>query len=226
MQAQALWYAAAGRAELREETVAAPGADDVLVRALHGALSRGTEALVFHGRVPPSEYRTHARAAHGRRVSVPGQVRLFDRRPRRRRRAARAALCSRSIRIRRCLRCRRTRVVPVPDNVPPQRAVLAANMETALNAVWDGAPGPADRIAVVGAGVVGALVAYLCAATAGRAGDAGRYRSVARGAREQRSASALRRPRMHRRTATSCFTPAAPARALRPRSVSLATRRK
>jgi len=40
--------------------------------------------------------------------------------------------------------------------------VLAANMETALNAVWDAAPGPADRIAVVGAGVVGSLVAYLC----------------------------------------------------------------
>src|SRR4029453_6040248 len=54
-------------------------------------------------------------------------------------------------------------VVPVPEDVPPPRAVLAANMETALNAVWDGAPGPADRIAVVGAGVLGLLVARLCA---------------------------------------------------------------
>jgi threonine dehydrogenase-like Zn-dependent dehydrogenase len=50
----------------------------------------------------------------------------------------------------------------LPENLSPQRAVLAANMETALNAVWDAAPSPADRIAVVGAGVVGALVAYLC----------------------------------------------------------------
>jgi len=50
----------------------------------------------------------------------------------------------------------------VPANVPPRRAVLAANMETALNAMWDAAPGPADRIAIVGAGVVGALVAHLC----------------------------------------------------------------
>jgi threonine dehydrogenase-like Zn-dependent dehydrogenase len=50
----------------------------------------------------------------------------------------------------------------LPDNLPPQRAVLAANMETALNAVWDAAPGPGDRIAIVGAGVVGSLVAYLC----------------------------------------------------------------
>src|SRR5262249_26516617 len=54
-------------------------------------------------------------------------------------------------------------VVPLPASVTPQRAVLAANMETALNAVWDAAPGPADRIAVVGAGVVGALIARLCA---------------------------------------------------------------
>jgi threonine dehydrogenase-like Zn-dependent dehydrogenase len=52
--------------------------------------------------------------------------------------------------------------VAVPDNVPPARAILAANMETALNAVWDAAPGPADHIAVIGAGVVGALVAWLC----------------------------------------------------------------
>jgi len=54
-------------------------------------------------------------------------------------------------------------VIPVPEGIPPQRAVLAANMETALNALWDGAPGPADRIAVVGGGVVGLLVARLAA---------------------------------------------------------------
>jgi threonine dehydrogenase-like Zn-dependent dehydrogenase len=58
-------------------------------------------------------------------------------------------------------------VVELPDGLPPSRAVLAANMETALNAVWDGAPGPADRIAIVGAGVVGTLVAFLCARIVG-----------------------------------------------------------
>src|SRR5205085_7833916 len=52
---------------------------------------------------------------------------------------------------------------PVPAGIRPARAVLAANMETALNAVWEGAPGPADRIAIIGAGVVGLLVARLCA---------------------------------------------------------------
>jgi threonine dehydrogenase-like Zn-dependent dehydrogenase len=52
-------------------------------------------------------------------------------------------------------------VVPVPAGVPPGRAILAANLETAVNAVWDGAPRLGDRVSVVGAGVVGSLVAYL-----------------------------------------------------------------
>jgi threonine dehydrogenase-like Zn-dependent dehydrogenase len=60
-------------------------------------------------------------------------------------------------------------VVPLPERVPPARAVLAANMETALNAVWDARPAAADRIAVVGAGVVGSLVAWLCGQLPGAA---------------------------------------------------------
>ena len=54
-------------------------------------------------------------------------------------------------------------LVPVPDGVPARRATLAANMETALNALWDGGAGPGDRIVVVGAGVVGLLVTSLAA---------------------------------------------------------------
>jgi threonine dehydrogenase-like Zn-dependent dehydrogenase len=51
--------------------------------------------------------------------------------------------------------------VPVPDAVPARRATLAANMETALNVVWDAGVAPGDRVAVVGAGLVGLLVAWL-----------------------------------------------------------------
>jgi threonine dehydrogenase-like Zn-dependent dehydrogenase len=49
----------------------------------------------------------------------------------------------------------------LPDGLPPRRAVLAANMETALNAVWDGGAGPGDRVAVIGAGAVGCLTASI-----------------------------------------------------------------
>jgi threonine dehydrogenase-like Zn-dependent dehydrogenase len=157
MPAQALWYVERGRVELRDEIVGAPKPGEVRVRARYGAVSRGTERLVFEGRVPESEfdrmrapfmagtfpypvkygYATVGTVQEGQSVFVlhPHQSEFL---------------------------VPREAIVAVPDGVPPLRAVLAANMETALNAVWDGAPGPADRIAVVGAGVVGLLVARLC----------------------------------------------------------------
>jgi len=161
--AQALWYSGPGQAEIRQETLAPPGASEVRVRALYGAVSRGTEALVLAGRVPESEfermrapfmigdfpfpvkygYATVGRiesgteALLGRTVFTLHPHQTFFNIP-----ASAAAV--------------------LPENLPPRRAVLAANMETALNAVWDAAPGPADRIAIVGAGVVGSLVAHLC----------------------------------------------------------------
>jgi hypothetical protein len=153
-----------GKAEIRAGTLAPLPGGQVRVRALCGALSRGTESLVCSGRVPPSEYRRmrapfmvgdfpfpvkYGYATVGRVEAGPESLTgrtvfslhphqtLFDI-------PAEAA-------------------IPLPDDVPPARAVLAANMETALNALWDAQPGPADRIAIVGAGVVGSLVAWLCA---------------------------------------------------------------
>jgi threonine dehydrogenase-like Zn-dependent dehydrogenase len=58
---------------------------------------------------------------------------------------------------------------PVPEAVPTHRAVLAANMETALNILWDAAPLAGERMLVVGAGVVGLLTASLLARTPGAA---------------------------------------------------------
>ena len=190
MQGKALWYVGAGRAELREQPVADAGAG-------RGA---GARAATARSAAAPSGWscrpgageraRAHARAVHGRRVSVSGEVRLCHRRPRRgrsRRAADRVvfALHPAPERVHAAGHAR----CPCPARCSAARAVLAANMETALNAVWDGAPGPADRIAVVGGGVVGLLVAYLCARLPGRAGD--RYRHRPRACRA--------RPRARRR---------------------------
>jgi threonine dehydrogenase-like Zn-dependent dehydrogenase len=51
----------------------------------------------------------------------------------------------------------------IPDNVAPRRATLTANMETALNGLWDSGVGPGDRIVVIGAGLLGLLIAALAA---------------------------------------------------------------
>lgn len=161
--AKALWYVRPSEAEIRAERLVPPGSGHVRVRALAGALSRGTEALVLAGKVPPSEFERMRAPFMGGSFPFPvkygystvGRVE-----------AGPAHLIDRTVFV---LHPHQDRfnvpadaVVVLPDQVPPRRAVLAANMETALNAMWDGAPGPGDRIAVVGGGAIGALVAFLC----------------------------------------------------------------
>jgi hypothetical protein len=158
---QALWYVGAGRAEIREERLGSLAVGHVRVRALHGAVSRGTEALIASGRVPVSEFqRMRAPFMAG---EFPFPVKYGY---------ATVGLVEGSAVF--TLHPHQTlfdvpteAAVPVPSSVPASRAVLAANMETALNAVWDAGAGPFGKVAVVGAGVVGALTGYLLHRLAG-----------------------------------------------------------
>lgn len=168
MPARALWYAAPGRAEIREENLAPLVPGLLRIRALHGALSRGTEALVLAGRVPESEFkRMHAPFMGG---SFPFPVK-YGYATVGRVEAGQHDLVGRTVFAlhphQDLFDVPADAAVAVPDDVPPARAILAANMETAINAVWDAAPEPSDRIAVVGAGVVGILVAFALKRLAG-----------------------------------------------------------
>jgi hypothetical protein len=162
--ARAFWTLAPGRGEIRAEALQPPAAGEVLVQTTHSAVSRGTESLVFNGRVPVSEYQ---------RMRCPHQVGEFPG-PLKYGyssvgvvRAGAPELLGRLVF---CLFPHQSAyvvpaaaVLPLPSDVPPERAVLAANLETALNALWDAAPRLGDRVTVVGAGVLGCLCAYLLA---------------------------------------------------------------
>jgi threonine dehydrogenase-like Zn-dependent dehydrogenase len=161
---RALWYVRSGECALNRAELPAPKEGEALVRMLWSGISRGTERLIFNGRVPPSEYG---------RMRCPGQEGDFPH-------PVKYGYCAVGVvesgpdhlvgRTIFTLHPHQERfVVPaamltlVPDNVPARRATLAANMETALNAHWDAGSGPGDRIVVVGGGVLGLLVAYLAA---------------------------------------------------------------
>ena len=159
---RALWTVAPGRAEIREETLPPPGPDGALVRTTVSGVSRGTERLVLEGRVPPSQREAmraplmagafpfpvkYGYAAVGVVEDGPAELRgrrVFCLHPHQDRFVAPASMC-----------------VPVPDGVPDRRAVLAANMETAVNVLWDARPLVGERALAVGAGVVGLLAAAL-----------------------------------------------------------------
>jgi Zn-dependent alcohol dehydrogenase len=163
-EAQAFWLREPGAGEIRPVTLAAPGPDEVVVRTLRSAVSRGTEALVFNGRVPRSQY--DAMRAPFQEGAFPGPVKygylnvgVVEDGP--------SGLRGRTVF---CLHPHQTSyVVPasavtlVPEEVPVARAVLAGIVETAVNALWDAAPLVGDRVAVVGAGTLGCCVARLLA---------------------------------------------------------------
>lgn len=159
----ALWYVAPGEVELRAVSLQALKADHCRIATIYSAVSRGTESLVFNGEVPESEFTRMATPLMAGTLPFPVTFgycnvgRVIEGPP---------EWLHQTVF---CLGPHQTvfdapasMLAPVPTAVPPARAVLAANMETALNAVWTGKPGPADHIAIVGGGVVGLLVAYLC----------------------------------------------------------------
>jgi len=160
--ARAFWVTSPGHGAIRDESLPIASTGDARVRTLFSGVSRGTESLVFSGAVPKTERERMRAPFQAGEFPAPvkygycnvGEVESGP-----------DAFVGRRVFS---LFPHQTRfVVPasalhlLPDNVPPGRAVLAANMETALNGVWDAAVQVGDRIAVIGAGTVGCLVAWL-----------------------------------------------------------------
>jgi threonine dehydrogenase-like Zn-dependent dehydrogenase len=162
--ARALWYSAQGKVEIRSAPLPPLAPDHVEVRTLFSGVSRGTERLVLSGLVPRDEWE---------RMRAPRQEGAFPF-------PVKYGYCATGIveagpkdRIGRAVFCLHPHqdifqvpfsfAVPLPNTLPPRRATLAANMETALNAHWDAGTGPGDRVVVVGAGIVGLLVAFIAA---------------------------------------------------------------
>lgn len=161
-EATAYWTTGPEQGELRSEVLPARGPGQALVRTLYSGISKGTEIVVHTGSVPP-RVAEKMRAPHQEGtfpapvkfgyLSVgivedgpegwPGQ-KVF------------------------CLNPHQDRYIistdeltRIPDGVPARRAVLTGTVETAVNALWEAGPRLGDRIAVVGAGLVGGMVATL-----------------------------------------------------------------
>ena len=159
---RAFWITGPCTGEIRSEALGRCTPDDVRVRALYSGISRGTEGLVFRGEVPPGEYARMRAPFQAGEFPAPvkygyASVGEVEEGP--------EALCGRRVF---CLHPHQTHYVvpaaaahPLPEAVPAARAILAANLETAINGLWDADVRLGDRVAVVGAGALGCLVARL-----------------------------------------------------------------
>ncbi|MGH1419861.1 MAG: zinc-dependent alcohol dehydrogenase [Hyphomicrobiaceae bacterium] len=162
--ARAVWYTQKGTVELRPDRVGQPAPGHVRITMLYSGISRGTERLVFEGGIGVSEYE---------RMRAPFQSGQFSF-------PVKYGYCATGViesgadeivgRTAFCLHPHQdvfvvpaTAITLLPEGLPARRATLAANMETALNAIWDSRSTLGDRIVIVGGGIVGLLVAYLAA---------------------------------------------------------------
>ncbi len=167
----ALYTIAPQTVELRSVALPIIAADEcaaVQVKTLWSGISRGTERLVFRGQVPASQYKAMRAPFQDGAFPFPvkygyAAVGIVEIGP--------PALKAKAVF---CLHPHQDRfvvpaeaVIPLPDAIPPRRAILAANMETALNVMWDSAAMPGDRIAIVGAGALGLLILSLATAIPG-----------------------------------------------------------
>lgn len=149
---------------MRSRPLDAPRPGEALVKTLFTGISRGTERLVLSGSVGESEWQRMQAPMQEGRFPFPVKYGYCA--------VGVVELGPDSVQGRTVFALHPhqdwfvvapERLCVVPKSLPARRATLAANMETALNALWDSGAGAADRIVVVGAGVVGLLVAGLAA---------------------------------------------------------------
>ena len=160
MQPRAIWYTGEGHGvALRDAQL---GTGELLLQTVASGLSRGTERIVAGGKVPRSEWERMALPTQEGTFALPikygyacvarvieGPHEFINR------------LVFTMHPHQTLFRADRAAVHVLPPDIPARRATIAANMETALNAIWDAQLSPGARVAVIGGGLVGCLVAYL-----------------------------------------------------------------
>ncbi len=165
---EALYFTAPRQITLRPEPCPAPGPGEVRVRTRLSAISPGTEMLIYRGQMPSGMAADETLAALRGDLTYPlkygyaavGEV--VDLGP-----GVASDWFGRLVFAfqphQRCFVASVTALHPLPDDVPPERAVLLPNMETAVNLLMDGAPLIGERVVVLGQGVVGLLTTALLA---------------------------------------------------------------
>ncbi|MDD7836005.1 MULTISPECIES: zinc-dependent alcohol dehydrogenase [Paenarthrobacter] len=161
-QATAYWVTKSGDGELRPEAIENPTEEEALVRTLYSGVSRGTERVVHEGRVP--ERVADLMQAPHQEGEFPGPVKygylsvgvveqgpdewlgktIFSLHP------------HQDFYV-----VPTSQLTPIPADVPARRAVLTGIVEVAINAIWEAGPRLGDRVAVVGGGLVGGVLATL-----------------------------------------------------------------
>lgn len=161
--ARELWFAEPGRVEIRQCEVPSLSPGTVLAQGVASGVSQGTEMLLFRGEgldpFDPS-LGNHAASTYPCRYGYAWVGKVIER-------AADVTSVAVGDHVFALAPhgdlhlLPSNRVRPLQRAIPATRAVLAANLETAVNSVWDSGMSIGDRVNIFGAGIVGLLIAWL-----------------------------------------------------------------
>ncbi len=166
--AQSYWvYKKKGK--IKEELINKPlEKDELLVKTYYSGISYGTEKIVFDSQVPVNQYKfmraPHQAGEFNKEVKygylsvgevIEGPRAMLNK-------MVYTMFPHQSIYV-----LKSSLATLIPRHIPYKRALLTANMETAINAMWDSKPTIGDKAYVIGAGIVGILMAYVLSRTFG-----------------------------------------------------------
>ena len=168
MKAHGLWFLGANQFSIREETLRSPSTPYCVVKSICSGISQGTEQLVYSEAVPESIQHQMRCPYMGGDFPFPikygyslvGEVVEGP-----------ENIVGRNVHMLHphqdygCVHPRD--IYLLDDGILPEKAILASNMETAVNAVWDSQVTLGDRVLVVGFGNVGSLVARILSLSMG-----------------------------------------------------------
>lgn len=161
-EAKALWFRTRGHAEILEERLPRLRPGWCRLHTLFSAISPGTERLVYSGEVPEDLHREMRCPYMGGKFPFPVKYgySLVGKITEGPEDSIGSVVHVLHPHQDQCI-VRTEHTFPIPPQVPPSRATLASNLETAVNAIWDSEVTIGEHALIIGFGAVGSLVARL-----------------------------------------------------------------
>ena len=159
---QSFWIKKKNNSYIKDHSINQAGKNELLIQTKYSGISYGTERVVYTGSVPDSQRELmrcpYQEGNFGSDVKY-GYMnigKVIDGPPGFKGKYVYTLFPHQTYYI-----LDKTEVTLIPESIPLKRCLLTANMETAINGMWDTLPSCGDKILVIGSGVVGFLMAYI-----------------------------------------------------------------
>jgi len=161
-ETESFWINKKNNSCIKKHIIDAPGKSEALIKTIYSGISYGTEKIVYTGDVPKSQRELmrcpYQMGDFGSDVKY-GYInvgKVVKGSPKYNNKYVYTLFPHQTVYV-----LSEADLILIPKSIPLQRCLLTANMETAINGMWDTLPSCGDKVLIIGAGIVGFLMAYV-----------------------------------------------------------------